>query len=375
MRGSPGRWLCTGLGASVGFYVSLAWLGALDRAYPVSPTLSGREAVGLALALALAGGVLGWQMGLYWVRLAAGAVRGLEQRVARVPAVDVLAGGLGSLLGLVMAFFLAASLARIPWVGRFLPAVVSLALGWLGGAVFIRRREEWLRLIQGRGHVAARAAPLDQSAVAGHGEMPHGRPKVLDTSAIIDGRVAELYRTGFLEGQFIVSTAVLDELRHIADSSDAVRRQRGRHGLDVLSALRRELGAPVVITDRDPAPDLEVDNRLVLLAKELGAQVVTTDYNLNKVAELQGVPVLNVNELAGVVRAQYLPGEQLSVRIVADGKQPAQGVGYLVDGTMVVVEGGRRFLNEDVSVEVTSSYQTAQGRMVFGKARSGVGQT
>jgi len=196
-----------------------------------------------------------------------------------------------------------------------------------------------------------------------------GRPKVLDTSAVIDGRVLDLARTGFLEGELVVPTWVLDELRRIADSPEPVRRQRGRHGLEVLANLQKELGGRVVVTDQDPAPGQDVDQRLVLLAKALGAEVVSTDANLDKVAELQGVTVLNVNELASVLRPQYLPGEALAVRIVADGKQPGQGVGYLVDGTMVVVEGGRRFMNEEVEVEVTSSYQTAQGRMLFGRPR------
>ncbi len=187
----------------------------------------------------------------------------------------------------------------------------------------------------------------------------------------IDGRVVDLFRTGFLEGDLIVSQSVLDELRHIADSSDSLRRQRGRHGLDILAMLQRDLGAPVVITEDDPLPDGEVDAKLVLIARDRDAHVVTTDYNLNKVAELQGVSVLNVNELANALKPRYLPGEDMVVRVVADGKQSGQGVGYLEDGTMVVIEGGKRFMGEELAIEVTSSIQTSAGRMIFGRPRAG----
>ena len=372
MRAEPGPWLGAAVGAAAGFYTAIAWLGALSGAYPVSPTLDGQEAAALALALALAGGWLGWRFGPGWASLAAAGLRTVRQRLFRLPALDVLSGAVGVVLGLLVAFLLSPALSRIPWIGAYLPIAVSLAFAWLGGALFAARREEWMRLLDRSRAAGERAGP--PAPEPGGSEpaeaAPGARPKVLDTSAIIDGRIADLYRTGFLEGDFIVSTAVLDELRHIADSPDPTRRQRGRHGLQVLGTLQKELGAPVVFTDRDPAPSKEVDNRLVLLAQEVGAQVVTTDYNLNKVAELLGVAVLNVNELAGVLRPRYLPGDEFAVRIVADGKQAGQGVGYLEDGTMVVVEGGRRFLNGDVDVEVTSSYQTAQGRMIFGRPRS-----
>lgn len=194
---------------------------------------------------------------------------------------------------------------------------------------------------------------------------------MVDTSAIIDGRVADLFRTGFLEGQLVVPPYVLDELRHLADSADELRRQRGRHGLDVLTTLQKDLHAPVTFEARDPDPDIEVDMKLVLLARELSGHVVTTDFNLNKVAELQGVSVLNVNELANALRPRYLHGEEMVVRIVAPGKQPGQGLGYLEDGTMVLVEGARRHIGEDVEITVTNSIQNTQGRMIFGKLSTG----
>jgi uncharacterized protein YacL len=363
MRAEPGPWLGAAAGAFVGFHVSLAWLAGLSRTYPVSPTLTGTEAAAAVLGLSLGGAAVGWWFGPRWASLAVVALRRLGQRLFHLPAVDVLSGAVGVVFGLLVGFLFSPPLARLPWVGAYLPVLVSLGLAWLGGALFASRREEWLRLL-GASRPEEGPSPSPPSAAGGP------RPKVLDTSAIIDGRIADLYRTGFLEGDFVVANFVLDELRHIADSADPTRRQRGRHGLQVLATLQKELGAPVVFVDREPDPNREVDVSLVLLAQELGAHVVTTDYNLNKVAELQGVPVLNVNELAGVLRPRYLRGDSLAVRIVADGKQAGQGVGYLEDGTMVVVEGGRRFMNGEVDIEVTSSYQTAQGRMIFGRPRA-----
>jgi uncharacterized protein YacL len=378
---------CSVLGAAgslLGFYAAVSGLGALSRAYPVPPGLDAREAAGLAVAVAIAGAALGARVGPECLAYGRDVLRSLERRLSRLPAVEVLAGAVGVILGLVVAFLLSPALWRLGRAGTLLSVAVTVALAWLGGSVFAHKREEWLSLFlpgggrpQGAGGAAELAAatggvspwrPASPPLRAAHRE---GKPKVLDTSAVIDGRVVELYRAGFLQGELVVPTAVLDELRHIADSADPSRRQRGRYGLEQLHRLQQELRAPVVIAERDPAPGQDVDSRLVLLARELGADVVTTDYNLNKVAELQGVRVLNVNELASVLRPRYLRGEELTVRIVGDGKLAGQGVGYLPDGTMVVVEGGRRFLNEDVEVEVTSSHQTVQGLMIFGRPRTG----
>ena len=196
-------------------------------------------------------------------------------------------------------------------------------------------------------------------------------PKILDTSVIIDGRVLEISRTGFLEGDLIVPSFVLDELRHIADSADALRRARGRRGLDMLRKMQEELGSALRVEDvrQDAADNAEVDVRLLRLATALGGAVMTNDYNLNKVAGVAGVPVLNVNELAGALRPAVLPGEEMTVHIVREGKEPGQGVAYLNDGTMVVVENGRRHLGETLDAEVTTVLQTSAGRMIFGRVK------
>ncbi len=194
-------------------------------------------------------------------------------------------------------------------------------------------------------------------------------PKILDTSVIIDGRVLEISRTGFLEGDLIVPSFVLDELRHIADSADSLRRVRGRRGLDILRKMQEELGEKVRVEDARGDEDAEVDVRLLHMAVEKNGAVMTNDYNLNKVAGVAGVPVLNVNGLAGALRPQVLPGEDMPVRIVREGKEPGQGVAYLDDGTMVVVENGRRRVGETLDAEVTTVLQTSAGRMIFARVK------
>ena len=195
------------------------------------------------------------------------------------------------------------------------------------------------------------------------------RPKVLDTSVIIDGRIADICQTGMLEGQIIVPAFVLAELRHIADSADSLKRNRGRRGLDILNRMQKEQNIPIKVVDTDYEDIAEVDAKLIKLAYDMGGVVVTNDYNLNKVAGVQRVPVFNINELANALKPVVLPGEEMTVNIVKEGKEVGQGVGYLNDGTMIVVDGGRRFVGEDVDVIVTSALQTAAGRLIFAQLK------
>ena len=202
--------------------------------------------------------------------------------------------------------------------------------------------------------------------------------KVLDSSVIIDGRIRDIIRTGFLEGKIYVPGFVLDEVQHIADSEDPLRRARGRRGLDVLKQLQVDLGENMEVRTQDrlaPHTGDEVDARLVRLAKAMRADIVTNDYNLNRVAEVQGVRVLNINELAEAVRIHVLPGEDLTVIPIREGQEPDQGIAYLEDGTMVVVEGGREYLNQPVEVVVTSVLQSARGKMLFAEPKSAEGKT
>jgi len=192
---------------------------------------------------------------------------------------------------------------------------------------------------------------------------------VLDTSVIIDGRIYDICKTGFVEGQIVVPAFVLKELRHIADSSDAIKRTRGRRGLDILHSMQRELEQRVCVVEQDYDDVDEVDLKLLRLAGDMGGILVTNDYNLNKVAAVQNTPVLNINELANALRSVLLPGEELSLSIVKEGKEAGQGIGYLPDGTMVIVENGRKHIGETADLVVTSALQTSAGRLVFAKLR------
>ena len=194
-----------------------------------------------------------------------------------------------------------------------------------------------------------------------------GRPKILDTSVIIDGRIMDLLQTGFIEGKIIIPDFVLEELRHIADSADSLKRQRGRRGLDILNEIQKQLAVPVEIQSFKADKPMEVDSMLLKMAEKLDAFVVTNDFNLNKVAEFQGVRVLNINELANAIKPVVLPGEEMNVTIIKVGKEQGQGVAYLNDGTMIVVDGGSRHIGETKTVIVTSVLQTAAGRMIFTK--------
>ncbi|MCF8054413.1 MAG: PIN domain-containing protein [Deltaproteobacteria bacterium] len=192
--------------------------------------------------------------------------------------------------------------------------------------------------------------------------------KLLDTSVIIDGRIVDICKTGFLEGKLLLPKFVIDELQHIADSSDSLRRSRGRRGLDMLNQMKREAMISLEVIDQDVPKIKSVDGKLVALAKEIGAKIITNDFNLNKVAELQGVKALNLNELAGALKPVVLPGEALRVQVIKEGKETGQGVGYLDDGTMVVVDGGYRLIGSTTIATVTSIIQTAAGRMIFAEA-------
>jgi uncharacterized protein YacL len=276
----------------------------------------------------------------------------IRRRIRQLPAQHLVAGTIGLVVGLIIAALLALPLSRLPdpwaWI---LPLTGTVFFAYFGIAVMVMRRKDLLNVIGPR--------------MYREGALREDKYVLLDTSVIIDGRIADVSQTGFISGEMLVPRFVLNELQHIADSSDALRRNRGRRGLDMLRRLRDESVVPIRITDMDVEDYREVDDKLIMLAKQLRCSIVTNDYNLNRVAELQGVMVLNINELANAVKAVVLPGESLQVRIIQEGRELGQGVGYLDDGTMVVVENGRRYINNTVGVTVTKVLQTAAGRMIF----------
>jgi uncharacterized protein YacL len=283
----------------------------------------------------------------------------LRQRIHQAPAQQLLAAVLGLIVGLIIAALISFPLSLLPSpFSQILPFVAALLFGYLGIMVMITRQRDILSLLRGQ--------------LPGRAESPESRgdehrPVLLDTSVIIDGRIADISLTGFIEGEMLVPRFVLNELQHIADSPDPLRRNRGRRGLEMLHRLQNESVVSVRVTDMDVEEAREVDDKLILLAKQLHCPIITNDYNLNRVAELQGVRVLNINELANAVKSLFLPGETIAVKVVQEGKEVDQGVAYLDDGTMVVVEDGEPYIHQEVQVMVTKMLQTAAGRMLFAR--------
>jgi len=283
----------------------------------------------------------------------------IRNRIRRAPAQQLLAAIVGLVVGLLVAALLVFPLSLLPSPFRqILPFIAAVLFGYFGITVMVTRQSDIFGLIRGQLH--------DRGAMRGAGGTNSGSV-LLDTSVIIDGRIADISRTGFIQGEMVVPRFVLNELQHIADSSDALRRRRGRRGLEMLRRLQDDAVNPVSVADVDVEGAQDVDDKLVLAAKRMRSPIVTNDYNLNRVAQLQGVQVLNVNELANAVKALFLPGESIDIEIIQEGKEVGQGVGYLDDGTMVVVEDGKPYIGQRSEVVVTKVLQTSAGRMLFAR--------
>ena len=289
--------------------------------------------------------------------------RWLVSSVQRLSTAEFVAAVVGLLLGLLMGLLLGFPLSNFPDpFGILLPLGVSLFLGLGMLGLTVAKRSDLIAAAEAVGIVRP---PRGEGEDARVGD-PH---IVVDTSAIIDGRIAEIVESGFIYGTLVVPRFVLDELQHIADSSDTLRRNRGRRGLEILARMQKEPTTPVEITDEEIPNENEVDAKLVALARTRSRVILTNDFNLNRVAELQGVRVMNINSLANAVKPAVLPGEELRVRVIQEGKEAGQGVGFLDDGTMIVVEGGARHIDHDVDVTVTRVLQTVAGRMIFAQPR------
>lgn len=324
---------------------------------------STRMVVIAEIALMVLIAVISWLIAGPVVRATVNVTKKLEGKLQKMSTQDLLSGCIGFIIGLIIAFFIGNAVSGLPIIGTVIAVFAYVIFGYLGISLGVRRREDLVLFIAGLGKENHRFKAKGKTRAEGYCNMP----KVLDTSVIIDGRIADICKTGFVEGPLVIPNFVLEELRHIADSSDALKRAKGRRGLDMLNIIRKELDIEVEISSRDYDDISEVDDKLVRLAQELYGCVVTNDYNLNKVATLQGVIVLNINELANAIKPVVLPGEKMTVTVVKDGKEQNQGVAYLDDGTMIVVENGRRFIGETIEVEVTSVIQTNAGRMIFGR--------
>ena len=329
--------------------VSLGYLSLYDVMYTW----------GLAIIFAAAGIILAIIFYIFSPKLidaAVALIKKLEAHLSSMATDDVVYCVLGLIAGLIIAFLASTLTAAVKpaWLSFILDAILYVLFGYLGWSVMSKRRGNISSLpIAARGRIKAGMA----------------KPKLLDTSVIIDGRIADICATGIIEGTLIVPAFVLQELQHIADSSDALKRNRGRRGLDILKAMQENGAVPINLVSNDYKDITEVDSKLIRLADEMNGVVVTNDYNLNKVAAVRNVPVLNINELANAVKPVALPGEEMVIQIVKEGKEAGQGIGYLEDGTMIVVEGGKKLMGETVEVAVTSVLQTAAGRMIFARIK------
>jgi uncharacterized protein YacL len=278
-----------------------------------------------------------------------GGWRTFNFRLTSTPLPDLLSGLLGMIVGLVVAALIGVFVRDLPF-GVPLSLILALLLAALGASLGITRREELTALFFGGSH------PEKSHRLSG---------VLLDTSVIIDGRILDIAKTGFVDMPLIILSSVLRELQQVADSADATRRRRGRRGLDVLTEMQKDPTIQLQVVDDDVAPNVEIDAHLVRTAKRKAWGVMTNDFNLNRIARLEGVTVLNLNELAQAMRPVAIPGEEILVTVAREGKEPGQGVGSLDDGTMVVIQNGRRLLNQTITAVVTSVIQTSAGRMIF----------
>lgn len=306
------------------------------------------------------GALIGYVIGVFVVDPILNALKRLTHFLTELSTSYLICGSLGLIVGLIISWLINFSLQlfNIPFLNEAVSIVVTFTLAYVGFYFGASQHEEVAELTRSFIH---RRKDSEEEDFQGD----FIKYKVLDTSTIIDGRILEVIRSGFLEGTFIVSTHVLKELQYIADSSDSLKRTHGRRGLDILNQLQEDDKIKIEMNDRDYPEVEDVDLKLVHLAKDIHGAVITNDYNLNKVAQFQKVPVLNINELANLVKPVVIPGEQLRVTVVKKGTERDQGVAYLDNGTMVVVEEGKHHINESLNVVVTSSLQTNAGRMIF----------
>jgi len=328
----------------------------------------------------IGGAVLGFLLVPWIIIKIFNMINQFKSDLEEIPGQDILSGIMGLVIGLLLGVLISISfsVSSIPRFGLSIQILINFILGYLGWTLGVNKREEFLTGINCFNNKNNNNKENNYSRET-EGQLPQttnndveelqSTYKILDTSAIIDGSVADICKTSFIEGVLVIPEFVLEELQHIADSSNILKRNRGRRGLDILNKIQNEIDIPVLISSKDYDDIKEVDRKLVKLAQELNGQVVTNDYNLNKVSELQGVSVLNINELANAVKPVVLPGEEMEVKIIKDGEEPGQGVGYLNDGTMIVVDDGKDHIGDDLDVLVTSVLQTSAGRMIFAKPK------
>ncbi|MDR3072884.1 MAG: PIN domain nuclease [Clostridiales Family XIII bacterium] len=319
----------------------------------------------IAVVLAIVFGFLFFILTPRFYRTSHKLATNVEAEIRHISGQDLITGTAGLIAGLLVAFLVSQAFVGISnmYLNVGLSLLVYILFGWLGVVVLSRRGKDIINTL-----VASARKGVEKKEKV---KIQDATPKILDTSVIIDGRIADIMRTGFIEGKIVIPEFVLIELQHIADSSDGLKRNRGRRGLDILKRIQSDHGIEIYNTTGEKAlADIhDVDIKLLKLAQITNGKVVTNDYNLNKVAQIKGVEVLNINELANMLRAVVLPGEEMQLFLVKEGKEQDQALAYLDDGTMIVVEDGRRYIGQNIAVIVSSVLQTAAGRMIFAKPK------
>lgn len=314
----------------------------------------------LSLGVMLIGGILGALVGRvisgYLISSLFAFTSRVEKSLLLISTQDLIIGTLGLFAGLIIANLVGLAFGSIPYIGPYVSVALSIILGYIGMHLTISKKAE----IAGWFHFKAESGTKQKKKKVG---------KLLDTNIIIDGRILNIYQSGFLEGPIIVPVFVLEELQKIADSADVLKRNRGRRGLDILNQIKKKSKDELIILTEDFEEINEVDSKLVKLARTHGYKIITNDYNLNKVAELQGVAVLNINELIIALKPAVIPGEEVYVQLVKNGKEEGQGVAFLDDGTMIVVENGSQFIGQEIPVIIASVLQTKSGQIIFAKAK------
>lgn len=355
-----GKIIIVGVAFLIGVSLGIFWLPKLWFNLGVTINLLENSIVN-----GIIGAILFSLLSLFLAKPILNTVAKIENFLVNKSPMYLLFGSLGAILGLVIGTLIGSifQYIPIPGVSDILPVMIIVVLGYLGFGVGTRRSESWGKTFQQLRPQKPEALTLDRQA---NNDTMH-RYKIVDTSAIIDGRIGDIVKTRFIEGTLVIPLFVVHELQYIADSSDNLKRAKGRRGLDVLNGLQKSNDIAVEIYEGDFEGVAEVDSKLVKLAKQYDGMVLTNDYNLNKVCEFQNVPVLNINELVNALKPVVLPGEAMSVLIVKDGTERQQGVAYLNDGTMIVVEEGHHYMNQEIDVVITSTLQTAAGRMIFAK--------
>lgn len=347
------------LGGTIGYLYGpklLTLLNISDGTWLLSPYLS-----------LLIGAIILFFLSYVFADYIVGFLKWIEEGLIKIPVGDLFFGSAGLIIGLVVAYLININLQdlKLQIISQVIPLFITILLGYFGFQVGFRRREEIINLFYlNRRERDKRRNNEEQK------ELVSPNAKILDTSVIIDGRIADICQTKFLEGPIVIPQFVLDELQQIADSSDVLKRNRGRRGLDILNRIQKDLPIEVKIYEEDFEDIQAVDSKLIKLAQLIDGIVVTNDFNLNKICDFQGVQVLNINDLANAVKPVVLPGEELIVHVIKDGKEQNQGVAYLDDGTMIVIEEGKEFIGKRIEVLITSVLQTSAGRMIFAKPKS-----